>query len=110
SRKIATRAEDVRVADCRGNSTRTKEPDPRNARKSLARLIRTMLHNQPLLNRSNQRLQRLKLRRKHDQTRTRVDRQAFIVFVRNVRQQLLEPLASLRRHVWTAPAVQGKRI
>jgi hypothetical protein len=63
---------------------------------SLARHIRAMLHHEPLLDRSNHRLQRLKLRRQLDQIRTSVYRRAFISFVCNNRQRLLESLACLR--------------
>ena len=42
---------------------RTKNADPGNALKSFARLIRTMLHDEPLLDRANHRLQCLQLRR-----------------------------------------------
>jgi hypothetical protein len=55
-----------------------------------------MLHHEPLLDRSNHRLQRLKLRRQLDQIRTSAYRRAFISFVCNNRQRLLEPLACLR--------------
>jgi transposase len=43
-------------------------------------------------------LQRLKLRRQDDQARARIDRQAVVLFVRDDRQQTLEPLPPLRSH------------
>ena len=58
-----------------------------------------MLHHEPLLDRSNHRLQRLKLRRQLDQIRTSVYRRAFISFVCNNRQRLLESLACLRGYI-----------
>jgi hypothetical protein len=57
-----------------------------------------MLHNEPLLDRANHRLQRLELSCQYDQARTGINGQTGILFVRNDRQQLLEPLASLRCH------------
>jgi hypothetical protein len=60
--------------------------------------VGAMLRHDPPFNRSNHRLQGLKLRRKHDQSRTRIDREAFILFIGNDRQQLLEPLLALCRH------------
>jgi hypothetical protein len=57
-----------------------------------------MLRDNPLLDYSNHRLQRLELCRQDDQAGTRVHRQAFILFVGNDRQQLLEPFVPLRRH------------
>ena len=55
-----------------------------------------MLHHDPLLDRSNHRLHRLKPRRQHDKARVSVDRQARILFGRNNLQQLLNPFTSLR--------------
>jgi hypothetical protein len=57
-----------------------------------------MLHNEPLLDRANHRMQRLELSCQYDQARTGIDGKTGILFVRNDRQQLLEPLASLRCH------------
>jgi hypothetical protein len=65
---------------------------------SLARLIRTMLHKQPPLDRANHRLQRLELSCQHDQARTGINTKTGILFVRDDLQQLLVPLASLRCH------------
>src|SRR6516162_1095476 len=96
--KITPRPECLRVRDRGGNSARPNDADPVDALQSLARLIGAMLHSEPLLDRANHRMQRLKLCRQYDQARTRINRQAFILLVRNDRQQLLEPLASLRCH------------
>src|SRR6516165_10453059 len=96
--KITTRPEGIRVCDRGGNGARTNGADPGDALQSLARLIRTMLHSKPPLDRANHRLQRLQLCRQHDQARTGINRETGILFVRNDRQQLLEPLASLRGH------------
>jgi hypothetical protein len=59
-----------------------------------------MLHHEPPLDRANNnhRVQRLQLSRQYDQARAGINRQTGILFVRNDRQQLLEPLASLRCH------------
>ena len=56
-----------------------------------------MLHNEPLLDRANHRLQRLELSCQYDQA-ARINGQSGIAFVRNNGEQLLEPLASLRSH------------
>ena len=65
-RKITTRAEGSRVGDSADNSARANDANAGDALQPLARLIRTMLCDDPLLDRSDQRLQRLKLRRKDD--------------------------------------------
>jgi hypothetical protein len=44
-----------------------------------------------ILNRSDQRLRSLKLRRQHHEARVSLRRQAFILIARNDRQQFLEP-------------------
>jgi hypothetical protein len=41
-----------------------------------------MLHNEPLLDRANHRMQRLKLRCQYDQAGTGINGQTFILFVR----------------------------
>ena len=43
-------------------------------------------------------VQRLQLRCQYDQARTGINGQTGILFVRNDRQQLFEPFASLRSH------------
>src|SRR6516165_9661376 len=96
--KITPRAECLRVCDSGGNSTRANDVDPVDALQSLARLIGAMLHNEPLLDRADHRMQRLQLRCQYDQARSRINGQTGILFVRNDRQQLFESLTSLRSH------------
>src|SRR6516225_4149816 len=96
--KITPRAECLRVCDSGGNSTRANDADPVDALQSLARLIGAMLHTKPPLNRAYHRMQRLKLSCQYDQARTGINGQTFIALVRNDRQQLFEPFASLRSH------------
>src|SRR3954453_5230670 len=93
--KITPRPECARICDRSGDGARTNDPDPVDALQSLARLLRTMLHNDPPLDRANHRMQRLELSRQYDQARTGINGQTFISLVRNDRQQLLEPLAPL---------------
>jgi hypothetical protein len=62
------------------------EADSGDALKSLARLIRTMLHHEPLLDRANHRMQRLDLSCQYDQARTGINGQAGLLFIRNDRQ------------------------
>ena len=57
-----------------------------------------MLRHEPFLNRSDQRLHRLKLRRQHDEAGMCIDRKARISIDRNDRQQLLGPFAPLRSY------------
>src|SRR6516165_445532 len=81
--KITPRAECLSVCDSGGNSTRANDADPVDARQSLARLIGAMLHNEPLLDRANHRMQRLQLRCQYDQARTGINGQTFIALVRS---------------------------
>jgi hypothetical protein len=81
--KITTRPERLRIRDSGGNSARANDADPGDAQQSLARLIGAVLHKEPFLDRSNQRLQRLKLRRQDDQAGTGINGQTGIVFVRS---------------------------
>ena len=97
SRKIAPRPERLRVRDGSRNGGRANNADPGNSAEPFACLVRAMLRHNPLLDRSNERLQRLKLGRKYDEAYPSVDRQAFIAFICNHCQQLLEPFAPLRR-------------
>src|SRR5215472_11330982 len=92
SGKITPRPECLRIGDSGGNSTRANDADPVDALQSLARLIGAMLHNEPLLDRADHRMQRLQLRCQYDQARTSINGQTFISLVRNNRQRLLEPL------------------
>ncbi len=57
-----------------------------------------MLRLDSFLDRSDQRLHRLKLRRQHNDARACIDRQALILFVRHDREQFLYPFVALRRH------------
>ena len=89
-----------------GNSARANEADPGDALQSLARLIGAMLHKEPLLDRFDQCVQRLQLRRQHNQARTSIKGQAGIGLIRNNRQQLLDSfdhfvsaLLKQRRHI-----------
>src|SRR5262245_26922279 len=108
--KIAPRPESIRVGDSGGNSARTNDADSGNALQSLARLIRTMLHSEPPLDRANHRLQRLELSCQYDQARTSINGHAFIALLRNDRQQLFEPLASLRSHNTEFSQMRPQRI
>src|SRR3974390_499066 len=55
--KITTRPEGLRIGDSGGNGARANDADPVDALQSLARLIGTMLHNEPPLDPANHRLQ-----------------------------------------------------
>jgi hypothetical protein len=77
-RKIATRPECARVRNSGHDRACAQNADPGDASKPFARLVRAMLRDDPLLDCSDHRLQRLKLRRQYDQARSRVDQQAFI--------------------------------
>ena len=57
-----------------------------------------MLHHDPLLNCSYRRLQRLELRRQHDQACPRIVWQLRIGIICDDRKQLLDPFASLRSY------------
>ena len=57
-----------------------------------------VLHHDAFLDRSDQRLHRLKLRRQHDKARVSIDRQARIRFASNDLQQFLDPVTPLRSH------------
>src|SRR6516164_11300992 len=59
--KITPRPEGARIVDCGGDGARANDPDPMDAFQSLACLIGAMLHNDPLLDRANHRMQRLEL-------------------------------------------------
>ena len=83
--------EGLRVGDSGGNSARPNDADSVDALQSLTRLVCAMLHNETPLDRADHRMQRLELSCQYDQARTRINRQAFILLVRNDRQQLLEP-------------------
>ena len=103
---ITPRPECLRVRDSGGNSARANEADPGDALQLLARLIGAVLHNEPLLDRANHRLQCLELSCQYDQARTRINGQTGILFVRNDRQQLLDSfdhfvsaLLKQRRHI-----------
>ena len=65
-----------------------------------------MLHHDAFLDRSDQRLHRLKLCRQHDKARVSIDRQARIRFASNDLQQFLDPVTPLRSHNARAGAVQ----
>jgi len=57
----------------------------------LASAQAVLLHHDAFLDRSDQRLHRLKLRRQHDKARVSIDRQARIRFASNDLQQFLIP-------------------
>src|SRR5213078_2080966 len=59
--KITARPKGIRVGHRGGYGARANNADPGDALQSLARFIRTMLHNDPPLDRANHRLQRLEL-------------------------------------------------
>src|ERR1700693_4808043 len=97
-RKVTTRSKNLRVRDGGGDGGRTHNANPRDAPEPLAYFVRAMLSNDPPLNRSNHRLQRLKPRRQHDEAGMSINRQACILFGRNDLQQLLDPFAPLSSH------------
>src|SRR3954465_1477443 len=68
--KITARPKGIRVGHRGGYGARANDADPGDALQSLVFFIRTMLHNEPLLDRANHRLQRLELCCQHDQART----------------------------------------
>src|SRR6516162_8617195 len=74
------------------------------------RASRTMLHGETPLDRANHRVQRLELSCQYDQARTGINGQTFIALVRNDRQQLLEPLASLCSHNTELSQMRPQRI
>src|SRR3984885_13029466 len=97
-REVTTRSKNLRIRDgrCdRGGSDKTNSGD---ALEPLARLAQAVLHNDAFLDRSDQRLHRLKLRRQHDKARVSIDRQARIRFASNDLQQFLDPVTPLRSH------------
>ena len=57
-----------------------------------------MLHLDPLFDRSDDTLQRLKLRSQHDDAGPCIDRQPRVLFVRHDRAQFVDPGVALRRH------------
>ena len=69
-----------------------------------------MLHSEPLLDRAYHRMQRLELSCQYDQARTGINGQTGILFVRNDRQQLFKPLASLRCHHPELSQMRSQRI
>ena len=97
-REVTTRSKNLRIRDgrCdRGGSDKTNSGD---ALEPLARLAQAVLHHDAFLDRSDQRLHRLKLRRQHDKARVSIDRQARIRFASNDLQQFLDPVTPLRSH------------
>ena len=64
-RKITTRPECLRVGDDGRDGGRAYDADTGDGLEPLARLVRAMLRNDPFLDRSDQRLDRLKLRRQN---------------------------------------------
>src|SRR5262245_3256213 len=95
-REVTPRPKCLRVCNNGRDGGRPDNADPRDGLKPLAFLARTMLPDDPILDRSNQRLQSLKLRCQYRQTCSSINGQAFIPLVRNGRQQLLDPFPTLR--------------
>src|SRR5262245_55322928 len=73
-RKIASRPEDGRVRHRRHDRSRPDNPDAGDRLNPLARLARAMLHLDPLFDRSDDTLQRFKLRSQHDDAGPCIDR------------------------------------
>src|SRR6202049_2460775 len=97
-REIASRPEHRRVRRRRHDRGRPQNPDARDGFNPLARLVRAMLHLDPLLDRPDQRPHGLELRRQHDDARPRIDRQPRVLVVRHDREQFREPGLALRRN------------
>src|SRR6266853_4974135 len=88
-REIASRPEDSRVCHRRHDRSRPDNPDARDSLNPLARLARAMLHLDPLFDRSDYTLPRLKLRSQHDDAGPCIDRQPRVLFVRHDRAQFV---------------------
>src|SRR5215510_7525515 len=73
-RKIASRPEDGRVRHRRHDRSRPDNPDAGDRLNPLACLARAMLHLDPLFDRSDDTLQRFKLRSQHDDAGPCIDR------------------------------------
>src|SRR5258705_7420235 len=84
-REIASRPEDSRVRHRRHDRSRPDNPDARDGLNPLARLARATLHLDPVFDRSDDTLQRLKLRSQHDDAGPCIDRQPRVLFVRHDR-------------------------
>src|SRR5712671_6597991 len=95
---VASRPEDSRVCHRRHDRSRPDNPDARDGLNPLARLVRAMLHLDPLFDRSDDTLQRLKLRSQHDDAGPCIDRQPRVLFVRHDCAQFVDPGVALRRH------------
>jgi hypothetical protein len=90
-------SEGLRICYDGCNGRRTNNADPGNGSKSLARLVRPILRYDPLLDRSNKRLQGLKLCCQCDKAYASINGQAITFFIGDDCRQLLKSLASLRR-------------